>query len=530
MSLSAFARNQPPTGEIAAAIRAHIDSGDVVASRVQRSELRSLYELVGYSPLWLDATGRMDRNARDALALIDRAADEGLVPADYQSAALHRLMLPQAASAPCLQPARFDVTLTASVLRYLRELHNGRVDPRAIGFRLTLPVDEHDYAALLRAALADHGIPGLAQRLEPPFAQYTALRTALARYRSLAADPALVAPPLSAKAVRPGDAYAGVRAIHRALVAFGDLSGDTPIPATDRYQDPLTAGVRRFQSRHGLAPDAVLGARTIAELQVPLSWRVRQIELALERLRWLPHLGARRLIMLNIPMFRLWAWSSIPPTDGPSLGMDAIVGRALRTQTPIFVEEMEEVIFRPYWNVPASILYGEILPKIARDPGYLVREDMEIVGPGGRASIADLRNGTGRLRQRPGPRNALGLIKFVFPNQENVYMHGTPAQALFARSRRDFSHGCVRVADPVALAEWVLDDPVRWSRDRIVAAAEGTESIHVKLSQPIQVILFYTTAGLVPEDGTIHFAEDIYRHDARLDRALRSADPSYSTP
>jgi murein L,D-transpeptidase YcbB/YkuD len=190
---------------------------------------------------------------------------------------------------------------------------------------------------------------------------------------------------------------------------------------------------------------------------------------------------------------------------------------------------MREVIFRPYWNIPRSILRHEILPVLERDPDYLRRQNMEIVrGPGDEAQPVDgtaenlalLRQGALRLRQRPGVQNALGLIKFVFPNEENVYMHGTPAQALFSRNRRDFSHGCVRVEDPVALAEWALKERPEWTRDRILSAMAGTQSFRVKLAQPIQVILFYTTATVMPEDGTIHFAEDIYRHDMRLDRAL----------
>jgi murein L,D-transpeptidase YcbB/YkuD len=195
----------------------------------------------------------------------------------------------------------------------------------------------------------------------------------------------------------------------------------------------------------------------------------------------------------------------------------------------VFVADMGEVIFRPYWNVPRSILRHEVLPRIERDPDYLRRENMEIVrGDGDNAapvdvttdSLAALKQGALRVRQRPGPKNALGLIKFVFPNREDVYMHGTPAQALFARSRRDFSHGCVRVEDPVALAEWALRDRPEWTRDRIVAATIGSQTIHVRLPRPIQVILFYTTAAVMPEDGTIRFADDIYRHDLKLDRAL----------
>ena len=229
-------------------------------------------------------------------------------------------------------------------------------------------------------------------------------------------------------------------------------------------------------------------------------------------------------------MFQLWVWDTIPPNGAPSFGMDIIVGRALNRQTPVFVEEMQYVIFRPYWNVPAVDRSWRNRPGTsARDPDYLRRQDMEIVsGPGDDArpvplsaeSLAELERGRLRVRQRPGPKNSLGLVKFVFPNDANVYLHGTPAPQLFRQTRRDFSHGCVRVADPVALAEWALTGQDEWTRDRIVAAMNADRPMQVNLTRPIQVILFYVTAAVMPEDGAIRFAEDIYGHDAKLDRAL----------
>jgi murein L,D-transpeptidase YcbB/YkuD len=192
------------------------------------------------------------------------------------------------------------------------------------------------------------------------------------------------------------------------------------------------------------------------------------------------------------------------------------------------------VIFRPYWNVPQSIVRNEILPKLTRDPEYLEREDMEILSGSGEdggaieptsENLARLKRGALRLRQRPGPRNALGLVKFVFPNETDVYLHATPAAQLFNESRRDFSHGCVRVEDAVALAEWALKDDAQWTPDRILSAMIGTQTFSVRLARPIQVLLFYTTAVVMPEDGTIHFAEDIYGHDARLDKALVRRGP-----
>ena len=519
---------------MAAAIKAHLIDGPNpavdVLTRSEREEIKRTYEEGGASPLWIDDAGRPDQNAHDALTLLERAADDGLDPADYRNDQLERLAAAlERGSPPVQDAASFDVALTAAMLRYLHHLHRGRIDPQAIGWRLRVPADCHDVAALLRSAVTGHRVAETAADLRPPLEQYGALRTMLMRYRFLAANTTPETLPPLAAAVHPGEPYSDLGALVRQLIALGDLPPETPSPSTSiTYEGTLVEGVKRFQARHGLERDGVLGQRTHAALRTPLAWRVRQIELALERLRWLPHPGGERVVAISIPMFRLWAWELMPPTRTPALSMGVIVGRARRTETPVFVAEMREVIFRPYWNVPPSIARHEILPIVERDPDYLRRQGMEIVsGPGDDAhavaatpeNLARLRRGALRLRQRPGPRNALGLVKFMFPNQDNVYMHGTPAPELFSRSRRDFSHGCVRVEDPVALAEWVLGDRPEWTRDRIVAAMEGSHSLQVTLFRPIQVILFYTTAA-VAADGTIHFAEDIYLHDARLERTL----------
>jgi murein L,D-transpeptidase YcbB/YkuD len=498
-----------------------------------REHLRSLYDVGGFAPLWVDATGEPTRDAHDALLLLAGVADDGLEPSSYRGEALQGFAttLTAAATRQPLDVARFEVGLSASILRYFKDLHIGRIDPRTIGFRMTAPGDEHEFDALLRSALADHRLIEAAAALPPPLALYRALRAKLAQYRTLAADPTLTLPPSLTAAVKPGEPYDGVIALRRLLVALGDLPANASGPVeSSTYEGTLVEGVRHFQVRHGLEADGILGKATQAALRVPLKWRARQIELALERLRWLPHLGDDRLLAVNIPMFRLWVWDTIPPNGAPSFGMDIIVGRAaLNRQTPVFVEEMEYVIFRPYWNVPPSIARGEIVPAVRRDPDYLRREDMEIVSGAGddarpvpfsAATLAELERGRLRVRQRPGPKNSLGLVKFVFPNDANVYLHGTPATQLFRQRRRDFSHGCVRVADPVALAEWALKGQDEWTRDRIVAAMNADRPTQVNLTRPIQVILYYVTAAVMPEDGAIWFAEDIYGHDVKLDRAL----------
>jgi murein L,D-transpeptidase YcbB/YkuD len=460
------------------------------------------------------------------------AATEALDPADYDAPALQgeAEVLENAPSPTASSTARFDTRLSEAMLRYLKHLHNGRIDPRAIGFRMTAPRDDHNYAELLRSAVAGHRVHHLATELAPPLVLYRNLREMLGRYRGLAADSTLARVRVPERTVRPGDSAADLGSLFELLGRLGDLSPSPAARLPEIYDEPLVGALKRFQQRHGLEADGIIGAGTRAALRVPLMDRVRQIELALERLRWLPHLDPERFLAVNVPMFRLWVWDSIPSNGAPSSGMNVIVGRSFNRQTPVFVEQMDYIVFRPYWNVPLSIMRGEILPAIARDPAYLERHDMEIVaGHGDHAriepptagNIEQLRQGRLRVRQRPGPRNSLGTVKFVFPNDANVYLHSTPAPQLFSASRRDFSHGCVRVEDPVALAEWALKRENGWTRDRIIAAMNGPRPLQVNLTRPIQVILFYITATVMPDDGSIHFASDIYGHDARLDRALR---------
>jgi murein L,D-transpeptidase YcbB/YkuD len=289
--------------------------------------------------------------------------------------------------------------------------------------------------------------------------------------------------------------------------------------------------VKRFQERHILDADGVLGAGTIEALNVPLAARVRQLELAMERGRWLPRLDDRPAIFVNVPLFRLWA--SDPVRGEEPLRMRVVVGRSLDNRTPIFVQQMEYVVFRPYWNPPYGIAANEIVPHARRDPSYLEREDLEIVASGDESAPALPATPenldavvAGRLfvRQRPGPKNALGLAKFIFPNHENVYMHGTPATQLFSRTRRDFSHGCIRVEDPARLAQWVLRDVPGWTRERIEAAMQAERPTRVNLQAPLLVVLFYDTVH-VNSEGVVHFVNDIYGHDGELDRALARGYP-----
>jgi murein L,D-transpeptidase YcbB/YkuD len=523
----------PLTAERVEAVLRDIVAGEPAAvgprTTKERQQLDALYANTP-AAVWLDAVGRPTTDAEDAIALLSTADAQGLRSADYQPALLARLAHRLDTAGESGDPvARFDILLSLHVMRYWRELHMGRVDPRAIGFRLSAPIDDHDFPAMLRAAVAAHRIGAATDELAPPLVLYRSLVTALSRYRAIEPQSRPVTVPLPPRSYKPGADVQGLASLHARLVLLGDLPEGTPSPA-DAYEGAIVAGIKRFQNRHGLIPDGVLGRATLAALAVPLATRVEQLELALERLRWLPHLDEAGLVAVNIPMFRLWAWERAPSDGTPLFDLGVIVGRALDTQTPVFAESMEYVIFRPYWNVPPSILRGEVLPAIARDASYLARNDMEIVaGAGDDArvvppsddALAALRQGRLRVRQRPGAKNSLGLVKFVFPNDEDIYMHGTPAQYLFGRARRDFSHGCVRLEDPVQMAEWVLRDQPEWTRERILnAMEEGPISQRVHLTRPLQVILFYVTAMVRLDDGTVQFADDIYGHDGRLARAL----------
>jgi murein L,D-transpeptidase YcbB/YkuD len=261
---------------------------------------------------------------------------------------------------------------------------------------------------------------------------------------------------------------------------------------------------------------------------------VRQIELTLERWRWLPDSLGERFILVNVPAFQLYAFDLSVSRDTPQVHMPVVVGKAARTQTPIFSGQLRYLYFRPYWNVPPGILRNEILPKLRRDPGYLTRANLELVSAGApegpartypptAANLNRLAAGALRVRQKPGPKNSLGLVKFMFPNPYNVYLHDTPEQALFEKERRDFSHGCIRIANPPRLAQFVLHDQPQWTPAAIDSAMRvGRNARQVFVTNPLPVYILYGTVFAAP-DGTIRFYDDVYKLDAALERALAAA-------
>jgi murein L,D-transpeptidase YcbB/YkuD len=512
-------------------------------TRGERDALRVAYEHRGFDLLWRDH-GEVSRQANALLKTLRSAEAYGLRPTDYGIAQLDNQLAGLAAPRKSTpeQWARFDLMLSAAVLRFVTQVHFGRVDPKACGFHLAQPRPKLDTAEVLEQLATTDRLDEVLASFEPPFLHYRLLKQALARYRALAADPGLTKLlSVPGRSLKPGDSYADAPALRRLLTALGDLAAPGTVPASDdRVLDPqLIEALERFQRRHGLDTDGALGQATFAALTTPLEQRVRQIEITLERWRWLPPVQTPPIIV-NIPQFKLFAFKSTDDRAASLLQMPVIVGQAYAgRRTPVFIGDMKYVVFRPYWDVPTNILKRELLPAIRANPAYLQRQNFEIVrGQGDDAmpleataeNIGALAAGRLRLRQRPGNDNALGLVKFMFPNDHNVYLHSTPARQLFQQPRRAFSHGCIRVSDPVGLAAHVLrDTPGEWTPEKIATAMNGSKTLRVNLSMPISVMILYATA-VATEAGDVLFFEDLYGHDRKVETLLRFGTASGPRP
>ncbi len=500
-----------------------------------QDELESFYGPIDYGLAWF-RDGRLTSPARDVIGALMAAGERGLDPEDYDAVRLDSLAAALASNpdpTPDLQ-ALIDVAITVGFFRHISDLHIGRVNPANLNMGFNIEPKKYDLPALVRVAVSESRIDGLIDEVQPEFLQYELLEQALRRYRRLAEDSSLQPVPV-VDAFKEGDSYAGLPQLRRLLIATGDLEATQADPGgTTLYEGEVVKAVKRFQARHGRTVDGVVGPATFESLNMPFAERVEQIELAMERMRWLPDLNGIPFIAVNVPAFELWALDPANERGVPAANMRVVVGKALNKQTPVFMEDMRWLEYRPYWNVPYSITARELLPHIRKDPSYLDKHDYEIVPrfgndvaalPATEANIEKLGSGQLKLRQRPGPNNSLGLVKFIFPNNAAVYLHSTPATQLFARTRRDFSHGCIRVEDPVGLAEWVMrDEPGGWSRERIVEAMNGGAPTRVVLEKPFPVIIFYTTV-LAGTDGTVSFYDDIYGHDEALAGALATGYP-----
>ena len=492
-------------------------------------DLAELYKLSGYKLLWL-SNPEAEKNSHELFTLIDKAADNGLNPADYELDVLKQLHAKAAILAPnnYRELVRYDVALSLSLIRYLHDLHYGRINPKDINFNLKLRDKKSiDIPQLIFEHNNLGSIDQLVELVQPKLKQYAKLKNKLIEYRNLA-NTKINLHLLFTQKLNPGDNFLETALLARFLVATGDISKETELQLSksDRYNDKLVTGVKNFQARHGIDADGVLGQRTVDALNTSLETRVEQIELAMERLRWLPEMGNGAAIIVNIPAFQLWAFDDVNEINSNIRNMRVVVGKALKNETPVLMAEMRFIDFMPYWNVPYNIVKKEIIPKLLKNPRYLDGENMELVATDGgetkivsfsSATLSGLNQGNVRIRQKPGNKNALGKVKFMFPNKNDVYLHDTPSHHLFNRSRRDFSHGCVRVENPDQLAEFVLKNQL--NKEEIDDFFQAQKNRRVTLKKSIPVMFFYTTA-FVDHNDRLSFYEDIYAYDEVLKAKL----------
>jgi murein L,D-transpeptidase YcbB/YkuD len=433
-----------------------------------RDQVAAFYDPAGYALAW-SRSGTPTAQALAVIAQLQQADAKGLVPEDYDASRwaqrIGELGQPGAAM-------RFDAALTVCAMRYSSDLDVGRLNPKHFKFALTEKTARYELPQFVRERLAGGGdVSAAFAEIEPQFPGYHRTEAVLQHYLQLARQDTATALPVPAKTVSPGDSYPAVPQLTQRLQLRRDLPPDSAPPPDSTYQGVVVAGVKSFQQRHGLTADGRLGAATVKQLNVPLATRVEQLDLALERWRWISPDFKEPPVVVNIPEFRLRAFDA---NRNVVLSMNVIVGKAMRHETPVFDRDMRYVVFRPYWNVPQSIQRSEIVPAITRNRNYIAQKNYEVTthngqvvtsGPISDEVLERLRAGKLAVRQKPGPTNSLGLVKLIFPNEYNVYLHSTPAQQLFAQTRRDFSHGCIRVEKPEELTAWALQGRPEWSLD-----------------------------------------------------------------
>jgi murein L,D-transpeptidase YcbB/YkuD len=482
---------------------------------------KQFYQKRGNEPAWID--GRKPRREMDELIdALQHAGRDGLDPELYNASLLKARRAEAGRGFLTMkgfdekEAATLDVWLTYLYLQYASDLTNGVSDLSHADPKWQLRDKKSDPLALLDDALARHEVGASLEKLTPEHQQYVKLRDALARYRDIAQRGGWPQVPAQLR-LKPGQHNPLVADLARRLAATGDYTGAIG-EHVEVYGPELQEAVKRFQRRHGLEPNASVGRELAAQMNVPVERRIEQIELNLERWRWLPRDLGDRFVLVNLPEYRLEVWDhgTVPVT------MKVVVGKK-DTPTPIFSDNMTYIIFSPYWNVPSDIAAKETLPHALSDPSFLQKMNMDVLDSSGQvvnpASI-DLSNpGAYRFRQRPGASNSLGLVKFMFPNQYDIYLHDTPADSLFARAVRSFSHGCVRLEQPERLAQYVLKDQPDWTPEKIEQAMHGGVEKTVKLREPLPVYLGYWTAR-ISADGLLQFRNDLYGVDARQEALL----------
>ncbi len=487
-------------------------------------ELRGFYAARSYRPAWQER--QQVAAFAEALEVLE---NDGLDPRDYRADRLvaeHR-RLKEGDDAPTEQ-ARFDLQTSMLLLTALRHLQRGRLDPREVDPSWEIPVEpaQLDLEAISRA------VDG--QRFEQAFsaarpghAPYERLRSGLARYRNIERAGGWSPLPEEPRVLRPGDVDKAVEGLRERLAMEGELEvmaadpgafprAELETPDPRHFDAPLEAAVKRFQRRHLLEADGIVGPQTRAAMNVSVSARIDQIRLNLERSRWLLHGLPEAFVLVDIAGYQL---SYFRP-NGEIWRSRIVVGQPYR-RTPSLRSEITHMTVNPTWTVPPTIMREDVLPAVRRDPGYLQRENMRVLSPSGQRldprEIDWSSPGNVMIRQDPGPQNALGQIAIRFPNDHLVYLHDTPAQGLFAREQRAFSSGCIRVQGVLELAQLLYDDT--GSGHDVRRLIEGGQTRNIPLAEAMPVILHYWTVH-PNEDGQLVFRPDIYERDDALLRAL----------
>lgn len=504
-----------------------IASGQPTAIEVQgtrlhaRTTLLAFYDRRVYAPAWVSPSGALPQ-AEALLSVLNEAHTEGLNAANYHTAAIQQTLAAIEAE-PSPSPTQLtnaDLLLTDAFLLYAAHMVGGQVNPETFEPLWVATRREADVGLLLDQAIQNNTVAQTLAGLRPSHAGYAHLRDALAHYRNLQAEGGWARIP-DGPTLRVGDSDARVQLLAQRLQYTGDLTTAN----TDSFTVALEQGIKRFQTRHGLQSDGAVGPATLAALNMPVEQRINQIIWNLERWRWSPADFGERYLLVNVAGFYL----EVVERGETTLAMDVIVGQPYR-RTPVFSDRMTYLVLSPYWHVPHSIASKDKLPLIKKDVGYLAKMGYSVFqGWGPNAQIADptaldwaslsASNFPYRLRQDPGPQNALGKVKFMFPNKFNVYLHDTPQRELFSRAERSFSSGCIRLSQPLELAAHLLRDQPRWTPERIAQAASQKQETVVQFTQPMPVHLQYWTAWSTPS-GEIHFRRDIYERDVRLAKAL----------
>lgn len=499
------------------------------AEGVQRPVLlMAFYADREFEPAWFSKKSNLLPRVDPFVKALRGASRDGLRPEDYHLATIESLLSrwrKGAGQASIDQVVDLDLLLTDAFLLYGDHLLNGRVDPRKVyPDWFNFPTRGNDDRLILDALKSRDPARAL-ERLQPVDPGYQRLRRGLMHYRRMAGQGGWPRIPGGPK-LRMGDRDGRVPLLRKRLALSGDL-GRNGAGGGSLFDGEVDRALRRFQERHGLTTDGVLGAATVGELNVPVEKRIRQIELNMERLRWLPGDLGGRYIFVNVADFRL----EVVEKGQPVLGMRIIVGKDEEDQrTFVFAGKMTCLEINPYWNVPESIAVNEIIPKVQKNLHYLASQGIRIID-GWSENAGEVKPETidwasldpekfrYRLRQDPGPKNPLGRIKFLFFNEFNIYLHDTPTRSLFQRERRTFSHGCIRIEKPIDLAAYLLRDDFGWTKETILAEIETRERKVVRLPEPVAVYIYYMTAWADP-DGTMQFRRDVYRSDEVLEKAL----------